>query len=959
MSGRKPVDQTKLRGNLAKLPFSMEQLIKNFVSPNKNNSPIHEKDVRNKINQPKLKKLSDAIANNINAATDLRQITPYISKAELIWKTLLLYPNGIQRDILTYTTNPSSIKNVKMHDELIKILSEYFTNSYKIESELPDMVGDVLFGTGSYITLNISRPALDHLINGAEVVSGNESLRTSYVNSTVKKHFTKDEVTGNYRAKNFGLVKNPSIKDGLTVGGIEGLFTDGPKDSGTEFNLFNGSEALDVFGAMSGITVSDNPVILSINTLTKLRNQPVINQVAGSEDYQGLINQIISSKQPKPVSFKQNKKDKGSVPQANTSTNILGKGQLEAIQNSLYPDRSYQNQPFQSIRSQDSYSTPVFGTPLRYKVPSEACILVHANNNPKKHKGAFLLLDANGEFVKMTMDASYYQSERKDNNMGGGGNGNADESGSMNSLISSLRKVQEGKSADFDMSEFAALTNDLVERSLIAACVSGQGESVSVEIQEDALKIMMARMFKHEVTRVLYVPIECLSYLALSYDKLGIGQSLTNQAKNFIARLAAMDIADAIANLELAQPHNLMEISIEKEDPDYQNTVAQARAQWFATNPTIHDMISGGYLSIPDITDALKEQTLTVKVVSGDNAQAPGPDINISQVEKNGFRVVDDASRQNLLNNIANTFGLDKNWLDVTGDGNNFQVEALAEQELLRNRTIMWQAQLAEGIIDIIKKHAVLNKPLLESLIRVISNNEKLMKPDNGVKLLGGSVDKINTVLKDFLNNIVVTLPSPSSTESTNKLKDKIQSTNDLVEAWVAMSGGEKIMKTMLLKAGYDEEQLNEEQISETLKGIYLIAAYKKFNIPMPFDDILNQGKEGGIYSLTDHMEMFGNNIALFLSKYMQASDKTNDFLNKELKKVGVTKESAEDLGADDPSDDLGEEPTDGGNEELPDDGDPVEEPDVDDETPEENKEDDDSEEETEAGDEEEIKEEK
>lgn len=73
------------------------------------------------ISQFKLEKLSNIISQNINAATDLRAITPYIGKAETIWQTMLLYPNGRQDKILSYETQSSLYKSAKLHTELVTI----------------------------------------------------------------------------------------------------------------------------------------------------------------------------------------------------------------------------------------------------------------------------------------------------------------------------------------------------------------------------------------------------------------------------------------------------------------------------------------------------------------------------------------------------------------------------------------------------------------------------------------------------------------------------------------------------------------------------------------------------------------------------------------------------------------------------------------------------------------------
>lgn len=878
--GRQPVDATKLRQQLDNLPSNIKGVMSFFVRT-EDNSDTRD-DTNTRIDTQKLKTLSRIISDNITAASDLRQITPYISKAEIIWKSLLLFPNGCQNGtdarIFTYDTNDTPLKNAALYDELAAKVDNYFTNVYKIEEKAPEILSDVMFVTGSWMALEISRAALDHLINGASQAfkakrDGNESFMISSDGV-----LTMDEKLGRIVVQNKGLVRNPH--ENKTVDGLEGLLGESNSGPNYEFGLFADTE----LNKLAGITVTDNMGVLGIKELNRFRTKSIIHQIDGTESMDTLIEHSFD---------KDGKGSKGKPKKVTDSaikTNTLNIAQLEAIQNMLMPTRETVYMPFQRLRDESYYDGNVEGDSISLHVPSNAVALVRTQN---RIQGAYLILDSNGNFVTNVAEQTYYQKERE-RDLGSQAQGRPDPT---NSLITSLRKIQEGSSSDVDLSEFTKLSKSIVVRELTAAAVSGQGGDIALELTPDFLEIMLARMFKQQQTRCLYVPASTFTYFAIQYNSTtGVGESLTEQAKQFIGRLAALDIADAIANLEASQPHNLMEITPEREDSDPIGTAAQARATWFSVNPTVHDIVGQNVLSIPEITDRLKAQSLTMRINGGENSLIPAPQIEINQNEKVGFKPVDENSRNAILNNIANTFGLQRSWLDTSEDSNNFAIEVLVDHEMLRNRTVMLSNLFARHFTDLVRKHTRVSNTLLRELIETIKK-ASCRKPDHGEMPKGDDKEVIGAILRDFMHSIKVTLPSPASIESTNKLKDKIEAVNALVSTWVEMSGAKTIFGQLLsrynvlsVNGEMDDNDKDSNEQMEVLTAIYRMIAYKRYNIPMPFDDIMNNGKEGGIYSLMEDVRQYVKNGSLFTIEFIKVLKKMDEDFSKQLKKAKLTK---------------------------------------------------------------------
>jgi len=815
---------------------------------------------RNAIMPHKLERISNIIANNINAANDLRAITPYIDRAELIWSSLLLYPNGKQKNILEYSTRASRYKNTPLHIALLKVWKDYFTNDYKIEDELRTQIDDMLWNTGSYATLTLSRISLDYLINGMEVVdrSGNEDLKAVHTYQQTQGNFVFDKKTGKLKVMNVGTYVRPvhdESKDVFNVAGLESMMGGGDFKTSNqpEFDILKGSELDGNEGFF--ISFTDNPAVLATNLLAEKRKKFNEKFYAGNEDFSSLIQKTLSNQGAKEddrdKSVRKPDDKKGRRPdQPKARTTNMSMGTLNSLQNDIFPHRRAPNQFMQFVKQDTDLGVQNYGTPIDWHVPSAAIIPIHINGNVRKRKDYIILFDPDtGEFLNPTMDFQFYQSSKKQQD----GITNKNQQGGTNSLIDNLKQIQQGKDCDFDMTEFAELSKGIIIESFMKSVISGRSGSISVDLDEETNKIFMARMFRGQGIRALYVPGECVTYSAFKFNALGVGQSLTQAAKMHIARLAAMDLADAMANMEAAQSTNKMRITLDKDDPNPERTIAMAREVFFRANPRFYNVLATNQMSIPVLVDAFRELSLTLEVDAGENPYLPVPAISVEPQEKQHFRKVDSDSRNEVLNKIANYFMLPRSWLDVADENNNFQIEALNEHRLVYNQALNWQEQIADFVIERERKYARVNQPLLLSLIQVISDQKNLWKPDNKeIEIEGGTdAEKIETILEDFLNNIECSLPAPAVMEQANKLKEGLSTATDLVTQWWEANGKtaliSKAVETMNLGGEY-----SPEQVEAMVKAYLYQKAHKFLNIPSPFDDAVDDPSGGGMASIVE-----------------------------------------------------------------------------------------------------------
>ena len=855
------LDKTRLRGKL-KNDSPLSQNLRSILV--KDRSLRGEKDTENKTKPPisKVKSISDIISNNIQASMDLRTITHYIKRAEQIWTTLLLKPNGEQRQLLIYDSEGSEVKNSKLHELLLQKVENYFTTKYPFEEIAPQIIKDVLFRTGSFVNVEMSHAVLDHLINGMEV-DGSESFKAS-TGEVLSKHFVNNDWS---KAKNVGYIRKER-RPNNAVNGFEALYGS-VGDGGEEYTLVHPDLKW---------TFTDNPVVIKASELAQRMREDRLREMSGMEGVDSAIGNVF-------------KKKKGKAHKPNNNRVLIPeKKSLEKELDNLYPNRNYNHLESLSVRKGKFYSGNGRGIGIGFQWPSEACINVMVNGQVGKPFGHILLIDPDsGEPLKNTSDVKFYQTAR-----GAGGAGdvqNKSKLGGINDVIAHIRTVAQGKECVEDMGWMAEFTSATLEKEFIEGFLNGDlHKDVSISLTEENKKLFLSRALRDQGVRAIFVPSEYVTYVATDFTRLGVGRSLVDEAKIHIARLAVLETADMLAQIENSISHTTLEITPEREDVDVRNTTAMVRDEWFAGNPTLHDILGYNNVSIDAILDRFKEQSVTVKINAGDNPHVVAPDIQANQSQREPLKSIEPETRENLLNTIAGFFGLKRSWLEDTGDGNDFAIEALADQELLRNQTNEYSRTFSRYFTDIMRKHMRVNEPLISELVDIIKDNKNLYsKPDQTGELKvdeeakekidktgdeDTSVDdleQIELVLKDFLNTFYVVLPTPAITDSLNKLEDKIEAVEKLVGSWVDLGGGSKMLKRRAEEAG-----LVGEDIVENMKAILLNEAFERFNLPMPFEAILNNGRSGGMMSYISKAVDLDSNVLHFLTEWEKGTRKNN-----------------------------------------------------------------------------------
>lgn len=864
MSGFQAVDKSKLGGKVTELSPVQKSLAALLVQDQeiRSGTDIEEKG---KAPQYKVKRLSDIISSNVRSSNDLRTITHHIKRAEQIWKTLLLKPNGDQPNLLDYDTKPSDIKSSALHDSLLQVVKNYFTTKYPIENEIPQMIGDVLFRKGAYVVLNIPHCVLDHLINGYEV-TGHES----FVNNIKPKlHAFKDqEFVGDFtKARNIGIVRDKPVDDITTVDGFESLYAD-TRSGGTEFELVKGSD-----GTGLGWTFTDNVNVFSYYRAAKVIKERSIEHRAGLESFGNLIRKTITKKET----------SKGKKANPNNLA-VISRSDFNSEMSKLYPQRQWRHSETLSVRESRFYSGRGKGTSVRYTPPMEATIPVNLPGRGGEPFGYIFLTDPKtGEFLCTASDLSMYMGTKAENTDAG--------ASSLDEVIRHLRDTNELGRSEVDLTWMIDVAISNLERSFIESFVNGDsGKTVSLTLSDENKKIFLSRALKGQGVRSIFVPSSYVTYCAVDYNDMGIGRSLVEEAKLHITRLAVLETADILANVENAISHTDLTIGLEKGSFDPRQVVEMIRNEYYANNPTLHNMLGFTNISIDSILDKFREQSLTVKVTGGDNQAIVAPEIDARQSDREPIKTVDSTTRDNLLNTIAGYFCLKRSWLDDSSDGNEFAVEAVADQELLRNQATEWSRTFSAFISDIIRKHIIYNEPIINDLVeKILEADERVLKPDQGNDIVDeegkalSKEEKVEFILSDFINSLYAQLPTILVSETLDKVSTKVKAIHELAEDWWSMCSGSKLVEKYC-----SELELDGETLKNVLQAVFLRHAYAKYNLPVPFEEFVEDGNKGGIVANLNTATNLQNNIIAFIGEWYESNkkvDKSTDKLKTKIQK--------------------------------------------------------------------------
>lgn len=832
--------------------------------------------------QALMQRISDQTTNNIVSTKSLLQILPDTELAMQIMVSSILSPKDMVSTELQYSVESGQFNN-ELSGALLECIRTHFDSTYKMGEQLPKILQDALFLTGSYPMVVLPENVIDEVINSPNRVAM-ESIR--------------DQIEpGKNRLRAVGLLGNKPAEN-ATPGAVDFLGLESLSTSLEQWN--QGRAAYDPeVKAFAGVedksktwdpmlSVTDNPNALKMPRLQEKMRTDRVQDVLAKQD--------LALETYKTPVFNQKNKPK-----------------------SLYRNRRYRYQGVVALQPSSTLKKESVGHPLVMRMPSEAVIPVHVPSNPEEHLGYFVLLDQMGNPLVRANEADYYTNLSQNLNS---------QSSGMDALIAKTRRDTQGRddpsmSRQMDVEEMERIYGDLVEAELKARLSTGvYGENVQVARPTEVYRIMMARALNKMRTQLLYIPAEMMVYVAFDYNQHGVGQSLLAKSKILAGLRAMMTFATSMAAMKNSVGRTNVNINLSEQDPDPSGTVEFLLHE--------HSKLRrGGFpLGNSDPNDLISYiQNAAVEVTVQGNSAYPETSVKVEDLQTNRAKpdqdLVDDLRKRHLM-----ALGLSPETVDASY-GAEFATSVVQNNLLLTKRVLMYQRALVVFIEEFIQKYTLSSQTLMDELRQIVKDNQSKLdaedketidraqdtadkqdavqngvpreqvieerpledehfasrRADDAAALDDTDDDGIDGLITEFIQAIRVALPAPDTATLENQMKAFDEYAEALEKALKVYMDAEFITSTELGELA----QYLPAAIAAT-KAHYLRQWLRNNNVLPELNELVTfDDKEDPDLDLLETHEAHMEGLGKSLMSYLQRIAKVREKLDPKAKEVADT----------------------------------------------------------------------
>lgn len=696
-------------------------------------------DANRKPQQPPMSLLnavSDKTANVVNDLDSLEQLLPDIELAAQILVSSILSPKDMGAPNLSFTVN-SQFKEQELAGKMIKVISDYFTNDYKINEELSDILHDILFKKGSYIQMVVPESSLDQLINE----QGRLSLES------VRSHVDPTDMS----ARPIGLL--------------------GDYVKSEEADKKNGDEAEEriSFESLSGISNNDHPTMhyRGIGDSIQVVDNPDAVKMPAFYDRvrRDRFSQQLASRHM-TMESRRRKREKDDLREKKTLNLGSTDREIEARLKGARKDPRVEGVVELKTRYESDRET--VGHPMVIHLATEAVIPAHVPSNPRKHIGYFVLLDQYGNPISTATTTDHYrflQQSFKD--------GQSDSS--VNSVLKEMRGGMDFADSGSHYETIAQATDafaDIIERNLLTRIRKGMGhESVELGRPNDVYQIMFSRTLKKKRTQVLFVPVELMSYMAFYHTNQGVGKSLLEESRVLGSIRVLLMFANTMASIRNSTSQTELGITLDPNDTDPLSTISQVKDAFMRSRSEQFPLGEGD----PSAVIKYLQQAGVSVVYSGHEGL---PDMRVESNDKSTGKVMIDRDlEEQLRHQHIMSMGLSPETVDASSNVD-FATTLVNSSLMLSKRVAIYQKKFEHQQADFVRKYTENSETLITRLEKIVMDQ-------------GGKDEKEDpyTFIMKFIESVDVNLPKPDYVTLESHMQAFEQYTRALeeaVNAWIS-----------------------------------------------------------------------------------------------------------------------------------------------------------------------------
>jgi hypothetical protein len=673
-------------------------------------NPSYDSDGNRKLGQP-----PTTLANTISTTTaqilddveSLRQLLPDVEVVDQILISSILSPKDLSTPHLTYSADIDS-ESTELLGLMLGYVEDFFTKTYQINKKLPNMLRDMLFKTGSHISLIIPESTIDRLING-----GSFTLESAhgYINQTL--------VNQTSRVRNIGLLSDPFANAQKEGKDPEAMTLQ-------SFMSMDGKRSTPEITLCKYINVIDNPEAVKIPQL--------FDEIRKEKSNRFLANQYsILSKAP--TTTLQASKDQPKVKKLKIEK--LGANDAE-IERTLADQRDRKTE--QMVELGVDATAENTGYAIEINVGADAVVPI-CGNTPDQHLAYLFILDQQGQFINTRVAQDHYRDLQQNYSR---------RSDEMNSSVSSILQELRGSSTSGGTSGFSSFEeatrvfSEAMERRLFSIARTGAGtEDISIGDINNITQVMLARILQQKQTQILYVPAQLVSYMAFFYNNYGVGRSLMENTRVLASMRVLVMVTNLLTAIRNSTTDTELDIQLDPSDSDPEGSVDTVMNTALRMRSAAIPLGQG---NIGSMMDFINRAGITA-VVSG---HPDLPEMKVTKNEKSRSMVRPDTELMEELRRLhLQGFGLTPEVADASKDIN-LATSVIQSSLLLTKRTLVMQSEFEPQVSDRLRKFATMSEPIMSKLREIVQTN-------------GTSKDKANVdlIVAMFMETFQVMLPKP------------------------------------------------------------------------------------------------------------------------------------------------------------------------------------------------------
>ena len=670
--------------------------------------------------------ISRDISNKNKDFKSMMELFPETELVAQILVSLIISPKDMTKGDVNFIL-PDNLKCTPISGPMMVLLKEYFTKDYNAKKLLPEVLRKVLIEQGSDPFIVIPENSIDELINGSAKVS-TESI--------------KELLDENGIMKSAGFFGNPS--DDITLKprtALESMSIKGPKSGPYNSHLRikkKSGEYID-----TNLHIIDNPNCVKLpRLLNKITTDNIKDKLRSLNPGMEMIYTGLGVESYDLRSTEKHLSDQ----------------QLSGL---LYKNKHNTVVPFRKIKADSELPRLTVGAPLTMRLPPEAVFPLTTPGNPEEKIGFMVAFDSDGNPLTNIANSQYVSE------LGAQLNNKTNDMSSY--LLTKSRDGILGREQNFLYEKQAVkLYADIVESDILARARNGIiGRNVSIARNTDVYRLMLARHFANQLTQLVFVPAELMTYFAYKYDDRGIGVSLSSGARyinNFRGYLLFAKVMSQVRN---SIGVSKVVINIDEDDGD----------PWASAEMMMHEFMRTRQGSFPleqstpgEMADIIKK--MGYEFTFKGNTALPDTEVEVSEVSRSYVLPDSDLEDELRKRNIM-MYGLSPETVD-NGWSGDLATSIVANNVLLSKRVSDMQQIFVPQFTDHFRKVAANDGNLITALKAIVHDKfgelmNTLQEDDELKKIQNNKELVIRLIVSEFISNFEAQLPQPDSSTLENQ----------------------------------------------------------------------------------------------------------------------------------------------------------------------------------------------